>query len=229
MSFSASAALHTVLISAGLATPLVWMRSRTTRPPATLWARFDGPPAEIFDEQPEPEYEVVDDLAVLEEPEVIPIPVEPEPFPEPPLPEPLEAVELLAEALRRPPLDPVFAPRDPTPKIAVAGTPASEPAGEPARTGPVELQPLALADHCPRPTYPRRALRLGWQGTVVCTLTIGADGLVHGVFVLQSSGHDLLDETVVRTLRTWRFSPGTRDGVAQEMQLVRRFRFELPS
>ena len=237
-----SSTFHATLLGVGLAFPVLWTVTRVSRPRATIWAAAGGPAPEVFEDAIEPEVEVQVEPIPFEEPELIPLPVEAEPFPEREVPEPLEAVELLAEELRHPPLEAVFAPagadteRDavaeadstPTPEPPEV-EPSEDPPTEPLVPVAVEVPPSVLAQHCPRPRYPARALRLGWHGTVVCSFTVAGDGRVRDVVVLTSSGHDLLDDTVVETLREWRFNPGTRDGVPVEMELIRRFRFELPS
>ncbi|MFT5051790.1 MAG: protein TonB [Chlamydiales bacterium] len=228
----ASIAMHVALVSIGIAVPLVWTGSRPARANATVWATFERPEPDPFDERPEPELRVEVSPRPMEHPAVATIPVEPEPFPEQDPNPPLEPVDWAADGMRRASLEPIFAVLVEPEDVEVAEVdPVASPlvTDEELTPAPVEIAARALADHCPAPIYPRRAHRMGWYGTVVCSLTVGADGLVRAVLVLQSSGHDLLDETVLRTLNTWRFAPATRDGMPTESQLIRRFRFDLPS
>ncbi|HLQ39233.1 MAG TPA: energy transducer TonB, partial [Planctomycetota bacterium] len=50
-------------------------------------------------------------------------------------------------------------------------------------------------------------------GKVEIELSLTAEGRVSAARVLQSSGHELLDQTTLAALRQWRFRPATRDGV----------------
>lgn len=64
----------------------------------------------------------------------------------------------------------------------------------------------------PDPPIPRSELPLGLQGDVVVEVTIDAQGEVVETRVLQAIGHGI-DEKILSTLRTWRFTPATLDGV----------------
>lgn len=66
----------------------------------------------------------------------------------------------------------------------------------------------------PAPRYPRISVRRGEEGTVTCRLFVSAQGYVTRVEVLESSGHDRLDEAALEALRTWRFVPRQEDGRA---------------
>jgi len=61
---------------------------------------------------------------------------------------------------------------------------------------------------CPQPDYPAAARRRNMQGVVQLKLELSADGKVVNVTVLQSSGHELLDEAAVADVREWQFAPG---------------------
>lgn len=50
-------------------------------------------------------------------------------------------------------------------------------------------------------TYPPVARKRGWQGTVVVTLNIGADGQLHNIKLAQSSGYHLLDDSALTALK----------------------------
>jgi protein TonB len=56
---------------------------------------------------------------------------------------------------------------------------------------------------------------------------VGADGLPQQTQVLQSSGHDRLDEAALRTVRATRFKPYTENGVPQPFWVVMPLVFEL--
>jgi protein TonB len=64
----------------------------------------------------------------------------------------------------------------------------------------------------PDPPIPRSELPQGLQGDVIVEVTIDAQGEVVETKVLQAIGHGI-DEKILSTLRTWRFTPATLDGV----------------
>ena len=82
-----------------------------------------------------------------------------------------------------------------------------------APTQPVEtsLDPIAA----PAPTYPISALRDGITGTVELELLVGTDGRVLDVQITHSSGNRELDRAArEQVLRSWRFQPAMRNGIA---------------
>jgi protein TonB len=95
------------------------------------------------------------------------------------------------------------APPAPVPQVAVA---APAPVVQ-AREGANYLKN-------PRPGYPRRAKREGWEGTTLLRVVVQASGKPGAVKVQQSSGHDLLDEAAVEAVTKWTFAPATRGGAA---------------
>jgi protein TonB len=167
--------------------------------------------SEPFDAPPEPV-----EARVVEEPEPPPRP---------------EAVDLdaLAHALPLRPLTqaaPEPAAPDPTP---VAVEPEPVPPSEPAETvvaGERPDVPPALLD-APPPRYPTQALALGLEGTVLVRITVAADGSVARVAVEAPSGFAPFDEAALEAIRAWRFRPGLRAGLAAELDLLHRVRFEL--
>lgn len=91
-----------------------------------------------------------------------------------------------------------------------------------------ELPPISRGEAPPQPTivepavptrgltdplYPASAIRAGHTGTVVLSLEILENGRVGQIRVLQSSGHEALDQSALREARRWRFVPGSRDGI----------------
>jgi len=63
------------------------------------------------------------------------------------------------------------------------------------------------------PRYPRMARQRGYEGRVILSLQISAEGRVTGIEILQSSGHSILDESARRAIALWRFHPAQRFGV----------------
>lgn len=59
----------------------------------------------------------------------------------------------------------------------------------------------------PFPSYPIEARQLHEQGTVRLKVTIGKNGNVEQVHVLQTSGHRILDDAAVRAVQSWKAQP----------------------
>ncbi|WP_426144717.1 energy transducer TonB [Polaromonas sp. DSR2-3-2] len=124
--------------------------------------------------------------------------------------------------------DPTPSPNAPTgslnPAPAVTPAPVAEaPAGPAAPSGPpaapsVQL-PSSNADYLknPKPAYPALSKRLGEQGKVVVRVLIGADGTPQKAELRQSSGFERLDQAALTTVLKWRYVPGKRGGVAEDM------------
>lgn len=84
---------------------------------------------------------------------------------------------------------------------------------------PVVQMPSSNADYLqnPKPAYPPLSKRLGEQGKVVIRVLIGVDGVPQKAEMRQSSGFDRLDQAALTTVLKWRYVPGKRGGVAEEM------------
>jgi len=76
----------------------------------------------------------------------------------------------------------------------------------------------------PKPSYPMVARRMGWQGRVVLNVEVLVSGLPGQIILHQSSGHDVLDNVALNTVRTWRFVPARHNGEA----VTRRFLVPIP-
>jgi TonB family protein len=63
--------------------------------------------------------------------------------------------------------------------------------------------------YAPRPDYPQEARSRRIAGSGVCVVSVDASGSVTNVSMARSTGSPLLDKSVLRTVRTWRFKPGT--------------------
>jgi protein TonB len=48
------------------------------------------------------------------------------------------------------------------------------------------------------------------EGKVILRVHVSADGDSEGVSVVQSSGHDILDEAAINAVEGWRFVPAKR-------------------
>ena len=64
------------------------------------------------------------------------------------------------------------------------------------------------------PSYPFAARRMGLQGKVILNVEVLADGSCGQVNVAQSSGHTMLDNNALETVRAWHFIPARQAGEA---------------
>ena len=76
-----------------------------------------------------------------------------------------------------------------------------EPVGE-------ELEELRELLESPAAVYPERAALRRLEGTVLLRMTVGPDGDVLDVELIQSSGHGSLDRAAIQAARGYRFEPG---------------------
>ncbi|MEN8780955.1 MAG: energy transducer TonB [Desulfobacterales bacterium] len=106
-----------------------------------------------------------------------------------------------------------------------------------AATGPVSSQPAlpsvleeALPDYNTNPpiSYPKRARRKGYEGTVVLEVLVNRNGKVDDLRILASSGYAILDRSAVKSVKTWSFKPAKKgkDTVDMWVQVPVRFKLE---
>lgn len=62
----------------------------------------------------------------------------------------------------------------------------------------------------PKPPYPLAARRHGAQGRVILSVQVGASGTSNEVLLKHSSGHAVLDNAALQTVRRWHFIPAQR-------------------
>jgi periplasmic protein TonB len=122
-----------------------------------------------------------------------------------------------------PPEIEIRTPRPP-PHIRVARMPRHpvmpapvQTAGPPARLAPPRPQgitaPVSIGGHhnCEH-EYPGQAVRLNQQGTTTVRFTVNTDGSVSNVYVVNSSGHETLDDAAIRCAFSWRYRPALVNG-----------------
>ena len=78
-----------------------------------------------------------------------------------------------------------------------------------------------------RNNYPRTAKENGWEGTVRLKVHIQADGEIGEVIVIESSGHDMLDEAAVNMVKEGRATPARRGDKPVDSWVVVPYRFHL--
>ncbi|MGD9842095.1 MAG: energy transducer TonB [Steroidobacteraceae bacterium] len=71
----------------------------------------------------------------------------------------------------------------------------------------------------PEVRFPRGAKRAGEQGTVLLSVIVDTQGLVHNIRVYKTSGYRSLDDAAVKAVRQARFRPYTRNGMAVAVEV----------
>jgi protein TonB len=79
----------------------------------------------------------------------------------------------------------------------------------------------------PPPAYPRLARRRGFEGTVFIDVFINTSGEVTKLKLAKSSGHTILDKAAIKSIRIWKFTPGSQSGKPAEMWVTVPVHFKL--
>jgi TonB family protein len=80
--------------------------------------------------------------------------------------------------------------------------------------------------YSPEPGYTEEASKAKFEGTCVLSLIVGTDGNARDIKVVRSLGKGL-DEKAIDAIKTWKFEPGTKDGVAVATQIAIEVTFRL--
>jgi len=80
--------------------------------------------------------------------------------------------------------------------------------------------------YSPDPEYSEEARKAKYQGTVVLWVVVAPDGSTRDIHVQRTLGMGL-DENAIATVRTWRFEPARRNGVAVAVQVNIEITFRL--
>lgn len=118
----------------------------------------------------------------------------------------------------------------PKPKSVPVAQPKPEPTPEP------EPEPVYLNDRefpevssSISPVYPKQAINNEWAGTVSVIFEIDEFGVPYSYRVVSSSGHEILDQSFVRTvMKYYSFKPKVVKDVAQKstIKLTHSFKWE---
>lgn len=108
----------------------------------------------------------------------------------------------------------------------VNGNPQSEDQGGVAVFKPKGDVTAPLPDYKPEPPYSEKARMVKYQGTVVLWLVVNAQGDVEKANVVKPLGLGL-DQNALRTVRTWKFKPATRNGVGVPVRIMVEVSFRL--
>ena len=145
-------------------------------------------------------------------------PKKPKPPKEPPPPPKLIVEKQVKPTMNRIKIE---IPNIDLPSIAGGGPFLGNWAGNPLAEG--DVLPIVRID----PQWPREALIEGIEGYVVVEVTIGADGSVKDVRVLQSEPKRMFDRNVIRAVLKWKFKPRIINGVAVERKAIQMLEFTL--
>jgi periplasmic protein TonB len=157
----------------------------------------------VSPQSPRPKHEVAVEIVTPPKP---PLPKREPPKPPPPRPQVRKQVvpEIQTAVPDTPSVE--VAPGETLAAVTTAPTPPPPPPPEPVTA------PFGRAGYLnnPPPEYPAAAARQGWQGTVLLRVRVLSSGKVDTVELQKSSGHKLLDDEAITTVRTWVFSPSKR-------------------
>lgn len=119
----------------------------------------------------------------------------------------------------------------PAPASVVTSLPPATPGGEEGMT-PEKAQQRYLKEHfayirnliIKRLTYPEIARRMEWSGRVLLSFVVNEDGTVRVLRVKESSGHPVLDNSAMETVK--RVAPFPRPPVAAEIVMPVHFKLQ---
>jgi periplasmic protein TonB len=86
------------------------------------------------------------------------------------------------------------------------------PSTVPAKPGKITdlSEAVPLYRENPPPAYPALARKRGYEGTVILEVFVNRRGRVEDQKIHQSSGHAVLDEAALTTVKDWQFTPGKK-------------------
>ena len=145
-------------------------------------------------------------------------PQKPKPPKEPPPPPKLIVEKQVKPTMNRIKIE---IPNIDLPSIAGGGPFLGNWAGNPLAEG--DVLPIVRID----PQWPREALIEGIEGYVVVEVTIGADGSVKDVRVIQAEPKRMFDRNVIKAVLKWKFKPRIINGVPIERKAIQMLEFTL--
>jgi protein TonB len=118
-------------------------------------------------------------------------------------------------------------PQQPSTPAAVAATRQAANASAP----PAAAEGGAISDAVlvrqVSPRYPTAAMRANQEGWVDVELTVGTDGAVSNVTVVDSQPKHVFDRSAMDAVGRWQFKPAMRNGEPMAVTLRRRLQFNL--
>jgi len=114
------------------------------------------------------------------------------------------------------------------PSSTYAGSaPAGPVAAVRAAASPAETSARPDYAYNPKPDYPTVARQFGLTGRVLMRVLVEPDGMPREIVIANSSGHDMLDQAALKSVRAWRFLPARRAGEAYASWVEFPVRFDL--
>lgn len=173
-----------------------------------------------------PEFEAYSLSAFLPLPPPPPPDAEEEPPPPPPPPKvvKMQPVQASPLATAQPELETPRLNLELNPRLAL-GPAIAAPGPQRFSLGQVDRAPLSKGQV--PPPYPYLARRRGIEGAVTVRFLVDRQGEVRNLEVLQAKPSGIFEETVLKTVARWRFTPGVKDGEAVETWVETTIRFKL--
>lgn len=109
---------------------------------------------------------------------------------------------------------------------APASRPAATPTPRPAAPEADAISDAVLVRQV-TPRYPTAAMRANQEGWVDVELTVGTDGTVGNVTVVDSQPKHVFDRSAIDAVSRWEYKPATRNGEPMAVTLRRRLQFNL--
>lgn len=105
----------------------------------------------------------------------------------------------------------------------------AEPAEKPEPAHEPVITPLGGTGSCSSTLnhYPAEAREQGLEGTVKVKVQVSAEGNVVSASIVKSSGHSILDDSVLNNVRDCSFEPPEKDGVPFATKVIIPVRFRL--
>ncbi|OED34972.1 hypothetical protein AB834_05480 [PVC group bacterium (ex Bugula neritina AB1)] len=91
----------------------------------------------------------------------------------------------------------------------------------------LDKAPIPLESQNYPPRYPRDSQKKGHEGVTILKMHINPRGEVVSLEIIQSSGHEELDDEAFRAVEIWSFRPGKLKGIPVDCWLEQEVPFEL--
>jgi len=79
----------------------------------------------------------------------------------------------------------------------------------------------------PKPVYPVEAQEKGYKGVVLLKVEVLSNGHVGQIEVKKSSGHEILDQSALATVKKWKFIPARKENIPIPAWVTIPIKFEL--
>ncbi len=148
---------------------------------------------------------------------------QPETVQEPVLATPLPTSNTVDAAPTPSSLAPTLPTPNPSPRLLPTPSPSQLPPSHASSTVLARPNPSKNS----APIYPDIARKKGWAGTLILQANISAQGSVESLKILQSTGHDVLDQSAITAVRQWHFHPQKVNGIPTPVTVELPVKFSL--